>query len=251
MTQCKHQVIDYFNGHLQGEEKAQFEEHIKHCSACKEELEELTSLMSDIPFLAGDQTPPAGMKDRILSQVFEEETSETVTEKTNQKKEIKVVPERNEIKLPQKKRNEWLLPLVAALFLISAAGNVYFLTNGKEQAEEPVRVVATKSLASAASPKTTGAFSVIEHNGKKELVVSADGLKDQLDSSAVYQVWLIKGDQPIPAGAFKTDSKGEGTVTYALSEKEASESWDTVAVTLEPKKDNQLPQGPVVLSAAF
>ena len=59
MTQCKHQVIDYFNGHLQGEEKAQFEEHIKHCSACKEELEELTSLMSDIPFLAGDQTPPA------------------------------------------------------------------------------------------------------------------------------------------------------------------------------------------------
>ncbi|MDG3044269.1 anti-sigma factor [Bacillus sp. B6(2022)] len=38
--------------------------------------------------------------------------------------------------------------------------------------------------------------------------MSADGLKDQLDSSAVYQVWLIKGDQPVPAGAFKTDSKG-------------------------------------------
>lgn len=86
---------------------------------------------------------------------------------------------------------------------------------------------------------------------EKELVVSADGLKGPLDSSAVYQVWLIKGDQPVPAGAFKTDNKGEGTVTYALSEKEAGESWDTVAVTLEPKKDNKLPQGPVVLSAAF
>ncbi|TYS34537.1 anti-sigma factor [Bacillus pumilus] len=251
MTQCKHQVIDYFNGHIQGEEKAQFEEHLKLCSACKEELEELTSLMSEIPFLADDQAPPAGMKGRILSQVFEEETSETVEEKNDQKKELKVAREPNEVRPMQKKRKQWLLPLVAALLLISAAGNVYFLTNGKEQAEEPVRVVATKSLTSAESPKTAGAFSVIEHNGKKELVVSADGLKGQLDSSAVYQVWLIKGDQPVPAGAFKTDNKGEGTVTYALSEKEASESWDTVAVTLEPKKDNKLPQGPVVLSAAF
>ncbi len=248
MTQCKHQVIDYFNGHIQGEEKAQFEEHLKHCSACKEELEELTSLMSDIPFLASDQTPPAEMKDRILSKVFEEET---VEEKNSHRKEPKVAREQNESKPLQKKRNQWLLPLVAALLLISVAGNVYFLSNGKKQAEEPVRVVATKSLASAASPKATGAFSVIEHNDKKELVVSADGLKDQLDSSAVYQVWLIKGDQPVPAGAFKTDNKGEGTVTYTLSEKESSESWDTVAVTLEPKKDNRLPQGPVVLSAAF
>ncbi|MFJ5671980.1 hypothetical protein ACIQAS_10110 [Bacillus safensis] len=47
----------------------------EHCSAFKEELEELTSLMSDIPFL-GDQTPPTWRKDRILSQVFEEETVE-------------------------------------------------------------------------------------------------------------------------------------------------------------------------------
>ncbi|WP_262982832.1 MULTISPECIES: anti-sigma factor [unclassified Bacillus (in: firmicutes)] len=48
---------------------------------------------------------------------------------------------------------------------------------------------------------------MIEHNGKKELVVSADGLKGQLDSSAVYQVWLFKGDQPVPAGALKQITK--------------------------------------------
>ncbi|BBP87939.1 hypothetical protein BsIDN1_15570 [Bacillus safensis] len=148
---CKHQVIDYFNGHLQGEKKTQFEEHIKHCSACKEELEELTSLMSDIPFLAGDQTPPAGMKDRILSQVFEEETVEE--KNSHKKKSSRLHLSQTKSNRCKKKRNQWLLPLVAALLLISAAGNVYFLSNGKEQAEEPVRVVATKSLASAASPK--------------------------------------------------------------------------------------------------
>ncbi|MFJ5671981.1 anti-sigma factor [Bacillus safensis] len=86
---------------------------------------------------------------------------------------------------------------------------------------------------------------------EKRTCDESDGLKGQLDSSAVYQVWLIKGKHPVPAGAFKTDNKGEVTVTYALSEKEASESWDTVAVPLEPKKNNKLPQGPVVLSAAF
>lgn len=189
------------------------------------------------------------MKDRILTRVFEEEVLETtIVAKLNPPQDPKVAYDSNEIKHPMKKKHQWLLPLVAALLLISAAGNVYFLTN---ETEQPVKVVATKSLVSAESAKTTGAFSVIEPHGKKELVVSADGLKGQLDSSAVYQVWLIKGDQPVPAGAFKTDSKGEGTVTYALSEKEANESWDTVAVTLEPKKDNKLPQGPVVLSAAF
>ena len=80
--------------------------------------------------------------------------------------------------------------------------------------------------------------------------MSADGLKGQLDSSAVYQVWLIKGDQPVPAGAFKTDSKGEGTVTYALSEKKQTNHG---ILWLSPlnQKDNKLPQGPVVLSAAF
>lgn len=101
MNQCKHQVIDYFNGHLQGEEKTQFEAHIKHCSACKEELEELTSLMSDIPFLAEDQIPPAGMKDRILSQVFEEET---VEEKNSQKKSSRL--HLSQTKLNRCKRNE-------------------------------------------------------------------------------------------------------------------------------------------------
>ncbi|MFB8733714.1 anti-sigma factor [Bacillus sp. SL00103] len=79
---------------------------------------------------------------------------------------------------------------------------------------------------------------MIEHNGKKELVVSADGLKDQLDSSAVYQkMWLIKGDQPIPAGAFKTDNKGEGTVTpMRYLKKEASESWEPWQSLLNQKE---------------
>lgn len=114
MTQCKHQVIDYFNGHVQGEEKAQFEEHLKNCSACKEELEELTSLMSDIPFLADDQTPPAGMKDRILSQVFEEET---VEEKNSHRKDLKAAHEPNEMKPLQKNVTNGYCHLLPHCFL--------------------------------------------------------------------------------------------------------------------------------------
>nr|MDH3176192.1 zf-HC2 domain-containing protein [Bacillus pumilus] len=153
MTQCKHQVIDYFNGHIQGEEKAQFEEHLKHCSACKEELEELTSLMSDIPFLAGDQTPPAGMKHRILSQVFEEETAE---EKNSHRKELKAVREQNEIKPLQKKRNQWLLPLVAALLLISAGRKRVFLIEWKRTGGRTCQ---------GCSDKITGISRITKNNG--------------------------------------------------------------------------------------
>ncbi|MEH7146916.1 sigma-70 family RNA polymerase sigma factor, partial [Priestia megaterium] len=67
----------------------------------------------------------------------------------------------------------------------------------------------------------------------------------------VYQVWLIKGDKPHPAGAFVTDKNGNGTVVYTMSQKEQTEKWDVMAITLEPNANNKTPKGNVVLSSAL
>ncbi|UJF26601.1 zf-HC2 domain-containing protein [Planococcus sp. 107-1] len=65
---CDH-VIDYLNGTLSKEEQLEFEQHLKTCTDCQEIIE----MTGDLPYLADPVDPPAGMKARILSTVFEEE----------------------------------------------------------------------------------------------------------------------------------------------------------------------------------
>ena len=61
----------------------------------------------------------------------------------------------------------------------------------------------------------------------------------------------IKGDKPHPAGAFVTDKNGNGTVVVYVSQKEQTEKWDVMAITLEPNANNKTPKGNIVLSSAL
>ncbi|WP_372523235.1 anti-sigma factor [Exiguobacterium profundum] len=55
----------------------------------------------------------------------------------------------------------------------------------------------------------------------------------------------------MPTGAFVTDDKGNGAVIYTLDSDEVDVDWDTVAVTKEPNRGNETPQGEIVLSASL
>lgn len=82
------------------------------------------------------------------------------------------------------------------------------------------------------------------------MVIQASGLQ-QLQKDEVYQVWLIKDDKPVSAGAFVADEQGNGTVIYKMTEEQRKQKWDTMAITLEPSANNKLPQGDIVLSSAL
>lgn len=69
--QCD-QLIDYFNNQLTEEEKLAYEEHLRNCESCQEELNELRELIDDLPFLSDSVEPPQGMRDRVLASVFNE-----------------------------------------------------------------------------------------------------------------------------------------------------------------------------------
>ncbi|TWT01928.1 anti-sigma factor [Planomicrobium sp. CPCC 101079] len=228
---CGH-VVDYLNGTLSDKEIREFEEHLKTCADCQQILE----LTGELPYLAEPIEPPAEMKTRILANVFEEDAGR------EQQPEPKTAAVPMAKRMP--KRN-WWPPLIAAVLLLSLLGNAYafFQLSGQQEPEtamQEVNLQPNELFEGAAQAK------LIREDGSLDVVVSADGL-EELRGDEIYQVWLLKEGQPIPAGAFKPNPSGEGAAYFSLNEN--TEGWDTIAITREPQAGNELPQGDIVLSS--
>lgn len=228
-------LVDYLNGTLSADEIQQFEQHLTTCTECQEIVE----ATGELPYLADPVEPPADMKARILSNVFEEEP-----EQDNPPAALN--PAMSPIPLRKKKSKAQQLwkPLIAAVLLVSLLGNAYAFLQLSDQ--EPETAIQSIDLDPNETFTGTATAAMIEEEGALNLVVQADQLAE-LEESQVYQVWLIKDGQPIPAGAFSPNPNGEGASYYQLDEN--SVDWDTIAVTLEPEAGNELPQGEIVLSS--
>lgn len=240
MNACD-QLIDYFNQHLSEDERAKFEHHLASCKDCQEELEQLEALVGGVAFLSTPIEPPRGMKARVLDRVFEEEDNEPVTSFVTSESVPPVTPfkQKRERKVPV-----WGMVTLAAALLLSLIGNGYLLTN---QPDSP-GIALTESI--PLEGESEGTAYLAEQDGTTQLIVQTNGLAS-LDDNEVYQVWLLKDNAPIPTGAFVTDDKGNGTVIYTLDSDEVDVDWDTVAVTKEPNRGNETPEGEIVLSASL
>ena len=230
------QLVDYLNGTLSKDEMQQFEQHLKSCTECQEIVE----ATGELPYLADPIEPPAGMKSRILSTVFEEKPEQN-DPPVALKPEMAVIP----MQKSPRKIHLWK-PLIAAVLIASLLGNAYAFMQLSDQDNEPETAIQSIELQPNEAFSGTATAAMIEEQGGLNLVVKADQLAE-LGASQVYQVWLIKDDKPIPAGAFSPNPNGEGASYYQLEEKSAE--WDTIAITLEPETGNELPKGEVVLSS--
>ncbi|WLR46395.1 anti-sigma factor [Halobacillus litoralis] len=261
--QCEN-VLDYLNDQLTEKEKKEFENHLRECPDCQEEVKELENLMGDIPDYMKETTPPAGMRERILDGVFNDE------EEHESEAEEKQTPV-----LSPKKPNKWKVwaGALAAGLLLSVGGNIFAglqlqqLSSQNEDLESNLSdlqvalseledrenedgdtVTPTKRTQLASTGEAgSGVATLVDRNIGSELLVQVEELS-QLEGDQVYQVWLIQGENPEPAGAFTTDGEGNGAVTFRIGE-ENQKSWDAIAITKEPQPNNQLPEGEVVLQA--
>lgn len=229
-------LVDYLNGTLSTDEIKQFEQHLEICTECREIVE----ATGELPYLADPVEPPADMKARILSNVFEEKPDQD-TPPAALKPAMSAIPMHKK----KNKPNVWK-PLMAAVLLASLLGNAYAFLQLSDQDDAPETAVQSIQLAPNEAFTGTATAELIEEENSLNLVVQANQLAE-LDASQVYQVWLIKDDKPIPAGAFSPNPNGEGASYYQLDENLTD--WDTIAITLEPEAGNELPEGQVVLSA--
>ena len=231
---CDH-LLDYYNGHLSELEKAQFETHLESCPQCQEELRELEQLTEYMPFASEVVEPPKDLEDRIMTSILGEEKPATNVEPFS-----------------KKKRKSWFLPSIAAALVLSLIGNAYMFSQLEDQSEVVEQatidqVVQYVDLA-AVNSNAKGTASIIKQGTQTSMVVQASELQG-LSDEEVYQVWLIKDDKPERAGTFVTSKDGKGSVVFKFNEEFSKKDWDTVAITLEPDANSQLPQGEIVLAS--
>lgn len=232
-------VVDYLNGSLTEREKHEFEEHLKDCADCREIIE----MTGELPYLAEPAEPNAGMKERILANVFEEQP---ITAKPIEKTITKPAAEPSVQPVVRRSvRRKWQMPLIAAVLLLSLLGNAvaFYQLSGDE---EP----AFRELALQPNGEFGGTATAAVYEGEDSLnVVVQAGELAPLEGSEVYQVWLLKDGQPIPTGAFTPNPDGDGATHHSIENN--TEDWDTIAITLEPQAGNETPQGEIVLSSGL
>ncbi|MGA4720774.1 anti-sigma factor domain-containing protein [Fictibacillus nanhaiensis] len=241
-------LLEYYNGLLEGKEKDAFEKHLKQCDACQEEWAEWQDLTADLPYLSEEAQPPIGMKERILTNVTAFDSSFTHQEKQSDKvtdeSATKVSP------ITQRKSKPWMQGLLAAGLLLSLGTNAYLFNENKENEqviEEQInKTFKTVQLASEETD-STGVASMVQENGTMNLVVQTNNLT-QVKGNETYQVWLIEGDTPYRAGTFTPDENGNGAVVFPVKF-EGEHNWDAVAISHEPTPNSKKPVGTIVMAS--
>ncbi|MDR7071224.1 anti-sigma factor [Fictibacillus barbaricus] len=234
-------LLDYYNGILEGEEKAEFEAHLKECSACQEELAEWHELTSDLPYLSEETEPPLGMKKRILTNVTAEDAQQVVNEKPIG---AAAAP------IQSKKPRAWMTGLLAAGLLLSLGTNAYlFIENDKNEQvieEQMSRTFKTVQMSSDQSD-SAGVASMIQEDKTMKLVIQTHNMT-ALKGTETYQVWLIEGDKKYRAGSFTPDKNGNGAVVYPVTFP-GEHKWDAVAISHEPTPNSKQPKGTIVMAS--
>lgn len=244
-------LYEYFNDQLSEEEKKEFEEHLKTCKECQDELNDLNILNESLPYQVERVTPPKEMKSRIMNNILNENNNEEKS--SHQEKNESFIEKKQK---PIKRKNNIIRNIaftsMAALLFISLIGNVYqFNTQDKEKKTKDNKLINKDNaqvikLKSTEQDKVQGEAFVAKTNNEKQLVVQANGLQETKGNQA-YQVWILKGEKPYRAGTF-VSSKDSGMVVFDLSDIELDKQ-DKIAITLEPSPNNPAPEGDIIMAS--
>jgi anti-sigma-K factor RskA len=179
---------------LDGDERREFEEHLKHCGDCQGTVASFQETASALAFQADMPPPPPTLRDRILEEA--------------QRERANVVP----------LRTRWALRGAAAVAAIAACVAIGLgvwaasLHDQLGQRPEAVRV------------NGADASVIVTPENEATLVVRS---LPPAPAGKTYEAWVIQGNKPAAAGTFS----GGGRVAFALTRKVPDGA--VVAVTLE------------------
>ena len=202
-------VAIYAVGGVEASECAAVREHLAQCEICRTEFKSARAA-ADALALSAEETPPAGLRARVLSALPPQAAVSTVGT------------------LQPKRRMGWLIPAVTAAAVIAVASVIW--TSHR---------TAPQGWAAVCAPAASGCHAVgwLTSAGPAHMRLEINGLA-KLPPGREYQAWLIlAGGAPKPEPTFSADQRGAGSVDIP----EAVVKGAVVAITVEPAGGSRAP----------
>lgn len=235
-------------GAVPEEEWADVREHLATCANAHTEVRRLLPIADLLLEAAPPVEPPAGLRERILAAARAEPRSEGSP-----------VPLASATPAPvpiTMTRSWWRQPawgVAAAAILVAAALAVWNislqrnLTQTEQQLAAGQRVVEALAMGGQAAPVNStisGASGALVRHGDGNGSLVLHGLSPQ--PGRTYQVWALRGGQPVSLGVFDPTTGGATIVRLNTDLRTA----DAVAITIEPgPSGSALPTSQPVLVA--
>jgi len=205
-------------------ERARFVRHLDQCEECQGTVAEFRETLVSIAAMTRE-APPPGLKKQLLEAVA---ATPQVVDRT------------------ARRRMPWSAVAVAALVAVLALIGWSILSPGRLINAVLGDPAALTTLA-APTDNGVGVFDQVRLVYSEKLdaaILVFEGL-DRPGEGQTYEIWLIDGTDPVPAGLFRPDDSGSATVRV----KGDIRPGLTVAVTAEPEGGADLPTGPPLLTA--
>lgn len=237
MNESCHMLIDYFNRTLTEDEMRQFENHLIECPSCQEELMEWEMLTEYLPYESEAIEVPTDLKARIFASLPDIPEQEKV--------------EPTPIKEKSRRRMGPVTSVLAAGLFASLVANAFLLSETQKEpeiAQSEIQLIGQSILAPQEGTSASAVAMLIADGNQNILLLDAKDLPT-LSKDELYQVWVIEGDQPYPAGIVQPNETGTGTVSHPLTD--LSGTWDTVAITVEKEPNLSAPEGQIILAGGI
>jgi anti-sigma-K factor RskA len=239
----------YALGALDGEELKEFEAHLASgCAICEAYVRETRETLTLLHQSLNPMMSSPAVKTRVFDQIIPK-TTVAMPEKTS----------------PWLAWRWWFVgagSFAAAAIVLALAwsmtstrdqlkkleGQIAVLQNESAQKDELIRFLSTPEVRSVqlagldAAPDAKGKL-FWNPTTRRGLLVTFGLPKTAADKA--YELWGIAGNEPVPAGVFTVDERGQ--TQFHVPELAEGRNFDKFAVTLEPAGGVSKPTGPMVL----
>lgn len=247
-------IESYILGLASPEEAGILECVMKNNAEVKAAVEEAQKTMEDLA-TAQAVTPPDYLKSKIWNKIQQEQNSADITPAPSA--DIPVIKNTEEIKIQP--TNNWKTYAIAAsvLFLLSVAGNLFWMNSQSETKKEITRLESEKQTQNIALQNIQQKWQMLSNPDMK--MVKLKGVEKHPDSKAIvfwdsntkevylnaenlpkappgmqYQLWAIADGKPISAGMY-TEEKDSKIALSQISNAQA------FAITLEKQGGSEVP----------
>ena len=253
--------IPYVFGRLNPGNRKQFEAHLgTGCEQCNRELSGLYEATALLPLLLKQETPPSGLRQRVLSRISSKRPEPQRSERP--------APQREKFETPTPRTRPdrpWYLYasiILGALLIVALTIFVNQLvgttgTQDKKIAELQSSLQAEQDLLntlqaerlemvslSGAAAGSSMSGRIFWDPAKRNALLQVAGLPAESDGTQ-YQLWILKDKKPYSAGVFDVTVGQERVMRLMQLPVGERQEFEGFEVTLEPRGGSNQPTGTV------